>query len=113
MAEGGLRRLFGRSARLLHSDAGIAASAERAVADSLDVENDRDRKSQPTRSMSLVKSGPAASSISPQQPQNDVASEGALDVGVEDLRRWGVWRRPVAAGPPSPSSIINSVRIGL
>ena len=46
-----------------HSDAGIAASAERAVADSL--ASDRDRKPQPTRSMSLVKSGPAASSISP------------------------------------------------
>src|ERR1700733_12042034 len=59
----------------LHSDAGIAASAERAVADSL--ASDRDRKPQPARSMTLVKSGPAASSISPQQPQNEVASEGA------------------------------------
>ena len=48
-----------------HSDAGIAASAERAVADSLHVESDRDRKPQPARSMTLVKSGPAASSISP------------------------------------------------
>jgi hypothetical protein len=46
-----------------HSDAGIAASAERAVADSL--ASDRDRKPQPARSMTLVKSGPAASSISP------------------------------------------------
>ena len=43
-----------------HSDAGIAASAERAVADSL--ASDRDRKPQPARSMALVKSGPAASS---------------------------------------------------
>jgi hypothetical protein len=49
----------------LHSDAGIAASAERAVADSLHVESDRDRKPQPARSMTLVKSGPGASSISP------------------------------------------------
>ena len=49
----------------LHSDAGIAASGERAVADSLHVESDRDRKPQPARSMTLVKSGPAASSISP------------------------------------------------
>jgi hypothetical protein len=48
-----------------HSDAGIAASAERAVADSLHVESDRDRKPQPARSMTLVKSGPAASSSSP------------------------------------------------
>jgi hypothetical protein len=46
---------------LTHSDAGrIAASAERAVADSLHVESDRDRKPQPARSMTLVKSGPAA-----------------------------------------------------
>jgi len=45
-----------------HSDAGIAASAERAVADSL--ASDRDPKPQPARSMTLVKSGPAASSIS-------------------------------------------------
>ena len=48
-----------------YSDAGIAASAERAIADSLHVESDRDRKPQPARSMTLVKSGPAASSISP------------------------------------------------
>jgi hypothetical protein len=49
-----------------HSDAGrIEASAERAVADSLHVESDRDRKPQPGRSMTLVKSGPAASSILP------------------------------------------------
>ena len=48
-----------------HSDAGIAASAERAVADSLHVESDRDRKPQPARTMTLVKSGPAASGISP------------------------------------------------
>jgi hypothetical protein len=47
-----------------HSDAGIATSAERAVADSLHVESDRDRKPQPARSMTLVKSGPAASSSS-------------------------------------------------
>ena len=60
-----------------YSDAGIAASAERAVADSLHVESDRDPKPQPARSMTLVKSGPATSSISPQQPQNDVVSEGA------------------------------------
>src|SRR3984885_1097222 len=59
-----------------YSDAGIAASAERAVADSLHVESDRDPKPQPARSMTLVKSGPATSSISPQQ-QNDVVSEGA------------------------------------
>ena len=48
-----------------HSDTGIAAAAERAIADSLRVESDRDRKPQPTRSMTLVKSGPAASSTSP------------------------------------------------
>jgi hypothetical protein len=49
-----------------HSDAGrIAASAERAVADSLHVESDGDRKPQPVRTMTLVNSGPAASSISP------------------------------------------------
>src|ERR1700727_1152872 len=48
-----------------HSDAGIDASAERAVADSLRVERDRDRKPQPARPMTLVKSEPAASSISP------------------------------------------------
>src|SRR3984957_2077747 len=60
-----------------YSDAGIAASAERAVADSLHVESDRDPKPQPARSMALFKSGPATSSISPQQPQNDVVSEGA------------------------------------
>jgi hypothetical protein len=48
-----------------HSDAGIAGSAERAVADSLHVQSDRDGKPQPARSMTLVKSGPAASSISP------------------------------------------------
>jgi hypothetical protein len=48
-----------------HSDAGIAASAERAVADSLRVERDRDRTPQPARPMILVKSEPAASSISP------------------------------------------------
>jgi hypothetical protein len=49
-----------------YSDAGrIEASAERAVADSLHVESDRDRKPQPARTMTLVKSGPAASSISP------------------------------------------------
>jgi hypothetical protein len=46
-----------------HSDAGIATSAERAVADSL--ASDRDRKPQSARSMTLVKSGPAASGISP------------------------------------------------
>ena len=48
-----------------NSDAGIAASAERAVADSVHVESDRDRKPQPARTMTLVKSGPAASAISP------------------------------------------------
>src|ERR1700722_2943905 len=48
-----------------HSDAGIAASAERAIADSLHFEGDRDRKPQPARSMTLVKSGLAASSTSP------------------------------------------------
>ena len=51
---------------LTHSDAGrIAISAERAVADSLHVESARDPKPQPARSMTLVKSGPAASGISP------------------------------------------------
>ena len=51
---------------LTHSDAGrIAASAERAVADSLHVESlhvesARDPKPQPARSMSLVKSEPTA-----------------------------------------------------
>ena len=43
-----------------HSDAGIAASAERAVADSLHVESARDPKPQTARSMTLVKSEPAA-----------------------------------------------------
>lgn len=38
----------------------IAAVAERAVADGLHVENDEDRKPQPTRSITLVKSDPAA-----------------------------------------------------
>ena len=51
---------------LSHSEAErIAASAERAVADSLHFESDRDHKPQPARSMTLVKSGPAASNISP------------------------------------------------
>ena len=46
---------------LTHSDAGrIATSAEQAVADSLHVESARDPKPQPARSMTLVKSGPAA-----------------------------------------------------
>ena len=46
---------------MTHSDAAkIAASAERAVADSLHVESDQDRKPHPARSMTLVKSGPAA-----------------------------------------------------
>jgi hypothetical protein len=52
---------------LTHSDAArIAASAERAVADSLHIESDRDvasagdRKPQLARSMTVVKSGPAA-----------------------------------------------------
>jgi len=79
-ANGGLTDVENRplAQTLTHSDAGrIAASAERAVADSVHVESDRDRKPQPARSITLVKSGPAASSISPQQPQNDVASEGA------------------------------------
>jgi hypothetical protein len=38
----------------------IAAAAERAVADGLDVENDGDRKPHSGRTMTLVKSGPAA-----------------------------------------------------
>jgi len=38
----------------------IAAAAERAVADGLNVENDGDRKSHSGRTMTLVKSGPAA-----------------------------------------------------
>ena len=37
-----------------HSDAGIAASAERAVADSLHVETDGNRKPQPARPTTLV-----------------------------------------------------------
>ena len=46
---------------LTHSDAvRIASSAERAVADSLNGESARDPKLQPVRSMTLVKSGPAA-----------------------------------------------------
>ena len=67
-ANGGLTDVENRplAQTLTHSDAGrIAASAERAVADSLHVESDRDRKPQPARSMTLVKSGPAASSNSP------------------------------------------------
>jgi hypothetical protein len=45
---------------LTHSDASrVTVSAERALADSLHVESDRDRKLQ-TRPMTLVKSGPAA-----------------------------------------------------
>ena len=39
---------------------GIAAVAERAVADGLHVENDEDRKPQPGRLITLVKSEPAA-----------------------------------------------------
>src|SRR6202158_4338165 len=46
-----------------HADAGRIA--ERAVAHSLHAESDRDRKAQPSRSMTLVTSGPAASNISP------------------------------------------------
>jgi hypothetical protein len=38
----------------------IAVAAERAVADGLNVENDGDRKLQSGRTMTLVKSGPAA-----------------------------------------------------
>jgi hypothetical protein len=38
----------------------IVAAAERAVAESLHVETDGDRKPQPVRQMTLVKSGPAA-----------------------------------------------------
>ena len=38
----------------------VAAAAERAVADGLNVENDGDRKSPSGRTMTLVKSGPAA-----------------------------------------------------
>jgi hypothetical protein len=46
---------------LTDSDAArIATSAERAVADSLHVESARDPNPQPVRSMTLVKSGPAA-----------------------------------------------------
>lgn len=41
---------------------GIDAVAERAVADGLRVENDEDRKPQPGRVITLVKSEPAASS---------------------------------------------------
>ena len=67
-ANGGLTDVDNRppTQTLSHSDVGrIAISAERAVADSLHVESDRDRKQQPARSMTLVKSGLAASSISP------------------------------------------------
>jgi hypothetical protein len=46
-----------------HADAG--RMAERAIAHSLHAESDRDRKAQPSRPMTLVKSGPAASNISP------------------------------------------------
>jgi hypothetical protein len=46
-----------------HADAGRVA--ERAVAHSLHAESDPDRKAQPSRSMTIVKSGPAASNISP------------------------------------------------
>jgi hypothetical protein len=62
-ANGGLTDVENRllAQTLTHSDAGrIAASAERAVADSLHVESARDPKPQPARSMSLVKSEPAA-----------------------------------------------------
>ena len=38
----------------------IVAAAERAVADGLHVESDGDRKPQPVRQMTLVKSEPAA-----------------------------------------------------
>jgi hypothetical protein len=38
----------------------IAAAAERAVADGLQVESDEDRKPQQVRQIALVKSGPAA-----------------------------------------------------
>ena len=38
----------------------IVTAAERAVADGLHVESDGDRKPQPVRQMTLVKSGPAA-----------------------------------------------------
>ena len=38
----------------------IAAAAERAIADGLNVETDGDRKPQPVRQIALVKSGPAA-----------------------------------------------------
>jgi hypothetical protein len=47
-----------------HADA-AGRIAERAVAHSLHAESDRDRKAQPSRSMTLVKPGPAASNISP------------------------------------------------
>jgi hypothetical protein len=38
----------------------IAAAAERAIADGLNVETDGDRKPRPVRQIALVKSGPAA-----------------------------------------------------
>jgi hypothetical protein len=38
----------------------IAAAAERAIADGLNVETDGDRKPPPVRQIALVKSGPAA-----------------------------------------------------
>jgi hypothetical protein len=38
----------------------IAAAAERAIADGLNVETDGDRKPQPIRQIALVRSGPAA-----------------------------------------------------
>jgi hypothetical protein len=44
----------------------IAASAERAVADSLHVESDLDRKPQPVRSMTLVKSEPERDAPKPR-----------------------------------------------
>ena len=62
-ANGGLKDVDNRplAQTLTHSDAGrIATSAEQAVADSLHVESARDPKPQPARSMTLVKSEPAA-----------------------------------------------------
>jgi len=61
-ANGGLTDVETRPlAQTLTSDSGrIAASAERAVAESLHVESAQDPKPQPARSMTLVKSEPAA-----------------------------------------------------
>jgi hypothetical protein len=62
-ANGGLRDVDNgpHTQTLTHSDAGrIAASAERAVTESLHVETDGNRKPPPVRPIALVKPGPAA-----------------------------------------------------